>query len=206
MGRIMNTSDKARDCKSLYSRRPDCKSARTEALKHLRRLLLIITGTLVCLILFFVSSEWTCPALWGSHSLGNNLYAIDWKNNVQEIVYDEDTHGRTCYSGLNIIPNDVNADGDWILLTRFDKKWIIAKTRDERNSMTKFYILDKSFLEKGSIGRDFIHNYYNSIKDSVSHKEFYIYLEQNLFFSFTDSIAFANECEKRGIKLKWKKK
>ena len=30
MGRIMNTSDKARDSKSLYSRRPDCKSARTE--------------------------------------------------------------------------------------------------------------------------------------------------------------------------------
>ena len=28
----------------------------------------------------------------------------------------------------------------------------------------------------------------------------------NYIYSFTDSIAFANECEKRGIKLKWKKK
>lgn len=175
-----------------------------KVIKWVFRIALFLLGFIV---LLFFSSEWIWPEFCGSHKLGETLYALDWKNNDQIIVYceSEDLSGRTCYGGTSIIPNEVFAEGDWVRSTKHDKHWIIAKTYNYSTDHHKYFIIDKNFTKEGTESHEITHKYYCTIKDSVSTNVFYSYLNQYYVFSYNDSIAFANECEKRGIKLKWKK-
>ncbi|GHT17536.1 hypothetical protein FACS189429_1830 [Bacteroidia bacterium] len=113
----------------------------------------IIPFIIVILIFgLFITAEWWCPSMWGSHKLGNNLYAMDWDGGVQIIVYNDNPHGRTVYSGAYVIPNPNTTDSIYnvrIQNINFNKKWVIVKAESVTNNKECYFLIDKSFNLKG---------------------------------------------------------
>jgi len=145
----------------------------------------------IVILLYFGAWEvvsWIRPELDGSYNLGKGVYMLEWDGGGRIIVQCHSLNHKTCTGGSRLIPkleDGYEGKGDYVIDAEFDENWIITRTDNRLNHERKFYIIDKSFDKDTTDADEIINNY---------------------IYSFTDSIAFANECEKRGIKLKWKKK
>jgi len=107
--------------------------------------------TISIIVILFLTSEWWCPSMWGSYSLGNNLYAMDWDGGVQIIVYNENPKGRTVYSGVYVIPNPNSNDSTFNVIIRdikFNKEWVIVKAEQQQNEYC-YFLIHKNFNIKG---------------------------------------------------------
>lgn len=97
-------------------------------------------------ILLFVFSEWSCPSLWGSYKLGNNLYMIEWDNNCRIIVYNDHVKSNTCYSGAYIIPNYESDSTIRVIDAKSNKHWVVVKAfKDYDRNKLCYFLIDKSF-------------------------------------------------------------
>lgn len=123
---------------------------------------IIVFSTLIFILsfsVFFVTSEWTFPSLWGSHSLGNNLYMLDWEKGSKIIVFCSFKRGETCYGGTPIIPDTDNTHQMRIKDVAFNTKWIIVKTLYYEDSKELYYIIDKNFPPDSLSTSDDVRNY-----------------------------------------------
>jgi len=142
------------------------------------------------LIILFFTSEWWFPSMWGSHSLGNNLYALDWDSGGQIIVYNENPKGRTVYSGVYIIPNPNSNDSAFNVSIRnikFNKEWVIIKAEQQHNEYC-YFLIHKNFNIKGL-------DWQKDNCDSII---------QNSITGPLDSMAFYNLLRERNIDLTFK--
>ena len=117
--------------------------------KIFKKGLLILISIIVIFILLFMTSEWWCPSMWGSHCLGNNLYAMDWDGGVQIIVYNDRPSGRTVYSGAYIIPSSDNIYQVQIEDIKFNKEWIIVQANHNNEHKKCYFLIHKNFSIKG---------------------------------------------------------
>lgn len=111
---------------------------------------LIIIGIIIFFIIvlpisLFLLSEWLFPSFWGSYDLGKGLYMMEWDNNCRLIVYCSNPRGKTCYSGIPVIPNSLS-DDIRVNDAKANKKWIIVDAFQKNDTLNKFYyIIDKSY-------------------------------------------------------------
>ena len=111
---------------------------------------LIIAGTFVFIVLLlpiglFLSSEWLFPSFWGSYSLGNGLYMIEWVNNSRLIVYCSNPKGNTCYGGIPVIPNSLS-DEIRVTNAKSNKDWIIVEASHNNDTLDKqYYLIDNTY-------------------------------------------------------------
>lgn len=105
-----------------------------------------ITIILLSLLLFF-TSEWLFPSWWGSHSLGHNLYMLDWDGDGGNkiIVYCSNLRGRTCYSGLSVIPSNSNSGQLWVITAKSNERWVIVKAKQTQDNKNCYYLISKDF-------------------------------------------------------------
>ena len=156
-----------------------------------KALLIILTGvTLVicCSLLFVYSTEWLWPEFNGSYNLGNGIYMIEWDGGGKLIVKGSNIKGNTCYGGGRIIPsfeNQYDSLGhyaEYVVDAKFDSNWIIAKTDNKLTQQVKYYII-----------------YKNDGIEKLNEDE----IVEKYVLSFTDSVEFANVCQRKDINLKW---
>ncbi len=158
---------------------------------------LIFLMLIICLFLIWYATYWFKPEWNGSHSLGKNLYVLEWDGgNI--MVFGTNIIGKTCTSGINIIPdyqdnecnNRYSELSQWNdslgLLSEFiedyknDSHWIIAKTYNKVTHKKRYYIIDKNYDEKKIEFDDVIRRFK---------------------YSFTDSCMFSKECKLKRIQL-----
>ena len=152
-----------------------------------RKLLLVVPITIISLfILLFFSSEWLFPNWWGSYSLGNNLYIMDWDGGEKIIVYSTNIRGRTCYSGSNVLPANNNIGRLHVKKAISNENWVIVKAELTDTNKDCFYIISKDFkIDKLT--------YKNINNDSI--------IQSHIFGPF-DYISFLSELKLRKINLK----
>lgn len=147
-------------------------------------ILLLLAG-----LLFY--SDWLFPEWNGSYNLGNNLYMMEWDGGGKIIVYCSNKKGRTCYGGPNVIPTherEYDSLGNFTELVesvKFNKKWIIVKSKLIKKNKYHYYIINKDFdingFDWGTVNCDSI------IQSHIT--------------EYIDSIAFIKELERRNIDL-----
>ena len=103
-----------------------------------------ITIILLSLLLFF-TSEWLFPSWWGSHSLGHNLYMLDWDGGNKIIVYCSNPRGRTCYGGLSVIPSNSNSSQLCVITAKSNERWVIVRAKQTQDNKNCYYLINKDF-------------------------------------------------------------
>jgi uncharacterized phosphosugar-binding protein len=147
-------------------------------------LLCLITVCLIIGILFITSVYWN-PSIWGSHSLGKNLYSMEWDGGGQIIVYNDKPTGKTVFSGAYVIPSNKDTAQNLVVQKiNYDNQWIIAKAVKKEIKQVYYFIIDKSFNIKGL-------DWHKDNCDSII---------QSHVFRF-DSISFYKELNIRNINL-----
>jgi hypothetical protein len=116
-----------------------------------KKILITPIVILLLFVLLFFTSEWWCPSMWGSHSLGNNLYAMDWDGNTQIVVYrdKENLKGRTCYNGSNVIPSSDSTYQVRVEDIEFNKEWVIVKAEQVKDKKECYFVIHKKFNIEG---------------------------------------------------------
>ncbi|MBR1654935.1 MAG: hypothetical protein IJ698_00745 [Prevotella sp.] len=95
-----------------------------------------------CLMFFFYLTDWIWPEFNGSHSLGNNIYMVEWDGGGRMIVKGTNIKGNACYGGERLIPTYVNQYdsignvSEYVVDAKADDKWVIVKT-DNRSTHQK---------------------------------------------------------------------
>ena len=149
---------------------------------------LVISIVFICYIFFSFFSTWWFPEFYGSYSLGNNIYMLDWDGGGRIIVRGTSIEGNTCYGGERLIPtyeNQYDSIGnivEYVVDVGADENWIIAKTENKVNLQRKYYIMDK-----------------RNITDKMAAEE----IIKNRIRSFVDSIEFAEKCSNDKIRIQW---
>lgn len=119
----------------------------------------------VTLFILFILSPWLFPEWWGSHSLGNNIYLLDWDNNSELIVWGGDKEGYACFSGALLIPNEKNSNTERIISVETNEDSIFVKTSIDNRK--KYYIIDLNF-DKNKIDLDDVVKYHiKEVPDSI---------------------------------------
>lgn len=130
----------------------------------------------VLFCVFWLASDWVCPQNNGSHSLGKNIYLLDWDGGDQIVVIGTDIRGRTCYGGTRLIPiadaesqgcNDYLADEQIINVTSTDD-WIEVCTFREDENMTYYYLIDKRSIPKNNTNIDIVKQHFYCFGDSLN--------------------------------------
>lgn len=166
----------------------------------------IIKISLLFIIIMYVA-QYTCPQLWGSHSLGNCLYLLDGDDNYRGIIVfteKERLSGNTSYGGAPIIPfpdieyNDSIGE-DYVVKTSYNKNWIIVQTQFYRTKDYRYYIISKDFDPEKMFEK-----YKMTNEDSLANKSyktnFDAFIGRNIRV-YSDSTEFAAACKKDNIKL-----
>ncbi len=85
------------------------------------------------------------PQIWGNKNLGNGIY-LTWRgiDNQYIMSYTGSSFGDINVLGKPMIPHDVYHPGVYILETKSNKRWIVAKGVDDSLRM-HYYVIDKSF-------------------------------------------------------------
>lgn len=142
----------------------------------------------ICFAVFVYAATWLWPDFYGSYSLGNNIYMLEWDGGGKIIVNGTRIKGNTCYGGESLIPtyeNQYDSLGhfaEYVVDAKADDSWIIVKTNNHINNQRNYYILDKRHNTNKISAQDIINT---KIK------------------AFTDSIEFAKSCSKNRIDIKW---
>lgn len=95
--------------------------------------------------ILIISSEWTFPSISGSHSLGNNLYMMDWDGGGEIIVYGTNIRGNTCYGGIYVVPSVEHNNKVKVTTAKSNDKWIIVKATQLSDNTIKYYLISKNF-------------------------------------------------------------
>ena len=160
-------------------------------LSLLLKILKVCTWTLALLSIILLSlmlfSDWLFPSLFGSYSLGNNIYLSGQAS--MSVVYPStyDMHGRTAKGGMLLIP-DIRLYADSVFSSEhvrdanFDDNWIIVKTTGNTITHKRYYIIDKNFDPETLEFDEVIDNH---------------------IVGYSDSLEFASACRSKGITLKW---
>ena len=134
----------------------------------------------------FLSIEWLWPEFYGSRSLGNGLYLLEWDGGPI-IVKGTNIRGKTCYGGDYIIPtyncryDSVGNIIEYVIKEKHNDKFILVKDTILTPAGCKYYIIDKGFTNECSA-------------ETIKNK--YI-------ISFSDSIQFFNCLHSRNIDIRW---
>ena len=134
----------------------------------------------------FLSIEWLWPEFYGSRSLGNGLYLLEW-DGKPIIVKGTNIRGKTCYGGDYIIPtyncryDSVGNIIEYVIKEKHNDKFILVKDTILTPAGCKYYIIDKVFTNECSV-------------ETIKNK--YI-------ISFSDSIQFINYLHSRNIDIRW---
>lgn len=154
-----------------------------------KTVLYVISGIIViviCFVAFLYATTWWWPEIHGSHSLGNNIYMIDWDGGGKLVVRGTTVEGNTCYGGVPLIPtyeNQYDSDGNWaeyVVDAVSDDNWIIVKTNNRSSDEKCYYIIDK-----------------REIDDQMSAEE----IIETKIESFTDSTQFSQRCFENAIEM-----
>lgn len=153
--------------------------------KHNRILIycFLIIGALFGL---FSISEWLWPELWGSHSLGNDLYLINWENDTKIVVFSKNLRGNTCYSGSFVIPSGpVSTTREYVVDAVSNDNYIIILSLLIDNNKNKYYVISKDF---------------GDLNDPV------LEITERHLHPFEDYTSFCNTCDSLGISIpsSWK--
>ena len=160
--------------------------------------LTVMVGSICTIILvFFIASPWICPSLWGSYSLGKNLYMVVDEHSFQKgtercqgymILQGSQMEGRVCHGGSYIIPmgyeNRYDSMGEireHVLESRYNDDWIIVKTYIVKKDRYQYYFIKLDFDEKISA-------------DEIISKHVQMY---------SDSISFIDACKKHHVDLEF---
>ncbi|MBR5043339.1 MAG: hypothetical protein IKX67_08900 [Bacteroidales bacterium] len=142
-----------------------------------RIVLLLLVIAVLCFTVFL--STWFWPELWGSHSLGNNLYLLDWENDTKIIVYSTSKIGNTCYSGSYIIPSGpISETEEYVTDAAYDGRYVILSAYLFNEDKYTYYIISK----------DFDPNNYP-----------YSEITKNKVHPFADYSVFVKKCDSLGI-------
>lgn len=139
-----------------------------------------------CLLLFSYIATWWYPEFHGSHSLGNNIYMLDWDGGGKIIVRGTSLEGNTCYGGERLIPdydNQYDSTGnfaEYVVDAICNEHWVIAKTDNKNTAQRKYYIINK-----------------RNISDDMPTEE----IIKSRVECFSDSIKFVKRCTTYGINL-----
>lgn len=126
---------------------------------------------IVCFTLFLEVTHWFFPSWCGSHSLGNNLYLLDWDFNQQILVYGCAFEGRACISGPNLIREYnllYHGSYDWesIVSVENNDTCLIVKTRTTDSLLSEFsYVIEKGYDDKITEYDDIVKSYMT--KDTI---------------------------------------
>ena len=146
-----------------------------------------LAALLIVLVFLLLFSDWLSPSLFGSYSLGNNIYLSGQAS--MSVVYPStyDMHGRTAKGGMLLIP-DIRLYADSVFSSEhvrdanFDDNWIIVKTTGNTITHKRYYIIDKNFDPETLEFDEVIDNH---------------------IVGYSDSLEFASACRSKGITLKW---
>lgn len=148
-------------------------------------LIALITAFFLVFFCYLGISELTDPESWGSYSLGNNLYVMDFDGG-KIVVIGTNIRGNTCYGGIQVIPfqidslrNDDKYENEFVVDTKHNEKWAIVKTYFKKTKKFRYYIVDKHFHE------------------DISKEDFII----NNIKVYDDSLSFLSECTKASVYL-----
>ncbi|GHT00876.1 hypothetical protein FACS189421_13350 [Bacteroidia bacterium] len=160
--------------------------------KTIKIIAIIFTTIFFLLIGLDFSSNWLFPE-WssGSYDLGNNLYMMEWDGGGRIIVHCSRKKGKACYGGTYVVPThkaEYDSLGNWAELVddaKFDKKWIIVKSKLIQEKKYCYYIINKDFDIEGL-------DWEKVNCDSII---------QSHIIGPLDSITFSNELEQHKIDL-----
>ena len=141
-----------------------------------------------CFAAFLYTATWLWPDFYGSYSLGNNIYMLEWDGGGKIIVNGTRIKGNTCYGGESLIPtyeNQYDSLGhfaEYVVDAKSDDNWVIAKTNNHISHQRKYYILNKKYNPNKM-----------TVEDIISTKIVF----------FTDSNEFAKKCLRNRIEIEW---
>lgn len=147
-----------------------------------------IAAIYICFVAFVYAATWFWPDFYGSYSLGNNIYMLEWDGGGKMIVNGTRIEGNTCYGGEPLIPtyeNQYDSIGnfaEYVVDAKSDDNWVIAKTDNHISNQRKYYILNKKYNPNEMTVEDIINTRIEC---------------------FTDSSEFAKKCLSYGVLIKW---
>lgn len=147
-----------------------------------------IIGRYIFLCICFGATEWICPEVWGSYSLGKNIYMLENEGYGRFIVQGWSMSGRVCRSGENIVPlmsemyDSLGQRAQYVVDAKYNRESIIVRTDNYQTHCRKYYIISKDFTDERIQVDSIINNY---------------------LWEFTDSTEFIARCEKDGIPLRF---
>ena len=138
----------------------------------------VVVAFAVIVVVLFHHSETLFPSWWGSHSLGDNFYAMDWDGGNQIVVYCPNPRGKTAISGLYLIKKR-NMD---CIDIKYNDTYIAMIAHDMHTGKLEYYIFDKRCIE-------------GIARDSVTYDKLQAGLEQ-----FPNENQYKEQCQKLKIK------
>lgn len=106
----------------------------------------------IIILQVLVLSMISCNAIWGDHSLGNNLSLLEGdKTQDRVIVYCTGRSWGTCFTGIAVIPvynrqYDNNGHyAEYVKTAKSNRKWVIVKTYQMREQKENYWIIGKDF-------------------------------------------------------------
>ena len=152
-----------------------------------KRALLVAFIIILCIgMSLFLSIEWLWPEFYGSRSLGNGLYLLEWDGGPI-IVKGTNIRGKTFYGGDYIIPtyncryDSVGNINEYVIKEKHNDKFILVKDTILTPAGCKYYIIDKVFTNECSAEK----------------------IKNKYIISFSDSIQFFNYVHSRNVDIRW---
>ncbi len=118
----------------------------------------IVIAVIICLIsiaVLFQHCETWFPSLCGSHSLGNDFYALDWDGGVQLVVYHPNPHGPA-YGGIEFVRDAHSAPNHGCVEIKHNETYIAMKVIDKTTDRLYYFLYDKrciANIPKDSVNR-----------------------------------------------------
>jgi hypothetical protein len=125
-----------------------------------------ILSVFLLFIAFFYISPWIFPSLWGSYSLGKNLYLVTEEHCFYHenkrfqgyvILQGTQIEGKVCHGGEYVVPtyenyyDSIGNYREFVTESKHNDNWIIIKTYIIPEKRNKYYIIRKDFDENISV-------------------------------------------------------
>lgn len=137
--------------------------------KRFKGCLITSVLSLGILVLLGYCCQWIWPELDGCHPLGKCLYLWYFEKDRILVLGQEPHSSFSSPVGL-IIPTLDHAFEETIVDVNHNKDWVILKSLVKRDSLYRYYILDKSF-DDGTTVQRILNEYLHSFPDAESFDE-----------------------------------
>lgn len=122
-------------------------------IKAIRRLIIIGLSIPLLILIFLYLSIWVFPELWGSYSLGSNLYLVKTEKDESILFLTDHLDGRVCDGGIDVLSpiaeytdtNFVRNSYEYVVKSAHNEKWILVKTRNSATGLNRYYAIFKNF-------------------------------------------------------------